>query len=137
MAWTALFQTAEKQAGGMLVTIHLVEGTTRETRAETMPVANDQTVEAFARKELKTKEAQQTGQSQLTYVKDAVIDVTPPPPTPDPDPELTAYRQGKAEVEDMQAALSLGILPASSNATHQALKQATAAKWQDRFVGKV
>lgn len=137
MAWQALFQSASAQAQGFLVTIHLTDGSQRETRTTTMAVVNDQTVEAFARKELQALETQVTEKAKLTYVKDAVIDVTPPPATPDPDPELTAYKQSKGELEDFQAALSLGALPASSNATHQALKQSTAAKWQDRFAGQV
>jgi hypothetical protein len=139
MAWQALFQTAVAQSNGVLVTIHLTPdgGAQRETRTTTMPVANDSTVEAFARQELKQMEAVVVGKEELTYTHDAVIDATPPGPPVDPDPELTAYRKSKSELEDFQAALSLGALPSSSNATHQALKQSTAAKWQDRFAGQV
>lgn len=137
MAWQALFQRADERADGTHVVIICTDGTQRITKEDTLPVANDATVAAFARKEIKQLEEQTAGKSQLTLTKDAVIDITPGPPAPDPDPELTAYRAEARKVKSMQDALALGVLPAASNATLAALKNSASAKWLDRFAGLV
>jgi hypothetical protein len=137
MAWQALFQSADERAEGTHVVIICTDGTQRITKEDTLPVANDATVAAFARKQLKQLEDQTAGKSQLTLTKGAVIDTTPGPPTPDPDPQLTAYRDDARKVKSMQDALALGVLPASSNSALNALKSSAQGKWLDRFAGVV
>jgi hypothetical protein len=137
MAWSALFQSADERADGTHVVIICTDGVQRITKEDTLPVANDATVAAFARKQIKSLEDQTAGKSGLTLTKGAVIDLTPPGPPVDPDPQLTAYQADLRKVQSMQRALDVGALPASSNATLAALKNTASSKWLDRFAGLV